>query len=437
MRLDETRWVYGGGLTPEWRWVGRLRLGQALAGVKKALGALKTAPAPVRKAGYDKGLKLFLSAKGPARDRLAVHPCLDYWLYLFDKHFGLPVSEPDWHLHYGAFQGFAAALALETGRPFETEARLDPSGGFYLYGTRYYTDRPGRVKVGRKAAAAAGLKELVEVQPGLVVDDRSWLTTHGVTMHGLKRVDEAEARRFAAPIKRALDEMAELDPPLRDELVDMTRVVVPLENPMSFGSVSSSYMNLRGAICLSHAEDALLQAETMIHEYCHQKMNQLLAVDPLLLPGQSGQVFYSPWRPDARRLRGLALGAHAFLNVGRYLSRALARKEYPEAEAIEVMVNVSRRALQVETALRSLVGYAELTEFGRRFALRMWRGVMELHHAVAHYPPALLAEQRAAAEEHKRKHSLFDTGLHKQEDFKDTLRRAAFLTPKSDDEVPA
>lgn len=166
-------------------------------------------------------------------------------------------------------------------------------------------------------------------------------------------------------------------------------------------------------------------------------MNQLLIADPVLLPGQGGQVFYSPWRDDARRLRGLLLGAHAFLNVARYLARSLSRETYPEAQHIEVMVNVSRRVLQVEEALRSLILYGSFTEFGRRFVLGLWREVGALHHAIQWFPPALLKEQRVECDSHRKQFALGDTGFHKGKDFVDKVRRVAFLTPKGIDEVPA
>jgi HEXXH motif-containing protein len=456
-RLDEKLWVLGGGLTPEWRWVGKKRVDGVLAGVKAARArAASAAPAPVKKRRYGQGLAYFAAKSGPARDRLAEHPAIDYWLFLWDRHFAkLQARAQDWHMQLGQFQGLAASLALARRERAAFDGFLDPDGRLYLYGTRHYLEFPGRglspvtletargggaLRVTGPDGAAlerplASLPALVEVVPGIHVDDRGWLMTHGVTMHGLAKLEPEKQEEFAKSLRVALADMKERDPLLHAEMTDMLRALIPLENPMSFGSVSSSYVNLRGAICLSHSDDALLQAETLIHEYCHQKMNQLLAVDPVLLPGQSGQVFYSPWRKDARRLRGLLLGAHAFLNVAKYLARSLSRERYPEAQSIEVMVNVARRVYQVETALRSISLYASLTELGHRFVGFMWHETGRLHHAISWFPPALLEEQRKACDEHRREHSLFGTGFHKDAAFMDKVPRAAFLTPKSADEA--
>ena len=359
--LDERRWIFGGGLTTEWSWVVRRRRELALAELARIeKDYLKRAPADVRRRRYAAGLRYFLKTKTPERDRLAVHPCFDYWLDLHARHFSAPVQDSDWHLQFGLFQSFPAALALARGDRLEVDATADPDGRFYLYGTPdFHQSEPtaplsvrvagGRLELnGGKTRAS----KLVETVPGIVADDRGWLMVHGVTMHGLAKLEPKERERFASVLARAFGDLRERDPGLHAEMRDLLFALVPLKNPIEHGSVSSSYVNLRGAIALSHAEDPILQAETLIHEFCHQKMNQLLVVDAVLLPGQNGQVFYSPWRADARRLRGLMLGAHAFLNVARYVATSLAREQFPVTQKIELMVNVALRLNQVEAALK-------------------------------------------------------------------------------------
>lgn len=454
MRLDETRWVLGGGKTAEWAWVHKRRRDDALRALGAAEKSLRAdAPAPVKALGFAPALA-FLK-KTPATDRTIAHPAFDYWLFLRDAHFAAAAPVEDWTLQFGLAGGFAAASALALRRPLSCGATLDPDGRLYLHGTPWYLDFPGRgrapvkltVKNGVLRVAGEGIeaafsvkdtrpegatRRLDEVRPGIVVDDRGWLQVHGVTMHGLTRLDDAERARFTAVLRTALADMAERDPALHAEMTDLLTVVTPLKNSMDHGSVSSSYANLRGLIALSHSEDPLLQAETLIHEFCHMKMNQLLAADPVIEPGQSGQVYYSPWRKDARRLRGLLLGAHAFLNVARYLSRSLAREERSEAEEIEVMVNVSRRVLQVSDALRGVTEHASLTEFGRRFVMEMWRELGLVRHATLWYPPALLAEQAAECAAHRAAHALNDTALHRDAAVVDKIPRVAFLAPKAE-----
>jgi HEXXH motif-containing protein len=456
MKLTESLWVIGGGRTPEWRRVHERRLEDVRRGLRGALARLaREAPAPVRKRRYAAALRFLASARGPAAERALEHPALDYWLSLWNSHFSAAkIAAEDWHLQFGLLGGFAAALALEQGKNLACDAVLDPDGSFYLYGSPWAFDftaasrAPIAVTVERgvlnlkgdgleaefdpRTAAHGGpLRRLDEVVPGVVVDDRGWLQVHGVTMHGLARLDDAGRARFAAVIRRALLDMAARDPRLHAEMADLLRVVIPLQNPQDHGSVSSSYATLRGMIALSHAEDPLLQAETLIHEFCHMKMNQLLAADPVLLPGQSGQAYYSPWRPDARRLRGLMIGAHAFLNVARYLARSLEREEYPDETSREIMTNVARRLFQVEIAMKGVIENAALTAFGREFVLGMWRELGLLRHAVLWFPSALVAEQFAECEAHRARHALAGTSLHKTAELLDRVPRARFTAPRA------
>jgi HEXXH motif-containing protein len=465
MKLDERFWIGAGGLTPQWRWVMQHRVKDALTRLKNvAAGLQDKAPAEVRKRDYLAGLRYFLDRGGADRDRLAVHPAVDYWLFLWGKHFLLPCTTEDWHLQLGLFQGIAAGLALARGDKAEFDSTLDPDGRLYLYGTPYgfafspeFGRRPVRlvVKGDRltiegpgKLKTSATLKEMagaspdgtacgparimrsLEVRPGVIVEDRAWLLTHGVTMHGLAKLKTKEKERFAAVLDEALAAVDRQDPAFAAEFSDMMRVLVPLENPMKFGSVSSSYVNMRGAIGLSHSEDPLLQVETLLHEFCHQKMNQLLIVEPILLPGQSGQVFYSPWRKDARRLRGLLLGAHAFLNVAAHLLRFLRAEDgFKDKERIDVMLNIAQRLYQVEAALRCVSFYGSLTEFGESFVMGMWHDLGLLFHGIQWFPAALLKEARDHCAEHRAAHALFETGFHKGEDLVDKVERAPFLTP--------
>lgn len=450
MKLDETRWILGGGLTPEWRGVHRRRLDEARRGLREALRRLRReAPAAVRRRRYAEAPRFLIAAKGPAADRALGHPALDYWLSLWRSHFVRPCPAEDWDLQFGVLGQFAAALALAAGKPFSGDAVLDPDGSFYLYGTPWALDFAAASRARVSASVKGGVltvkgdgleaefslqspaeggpvRRLTEVVPGVVVDDRGWLQVHGVTMHGLARLSDADRAAFAAPLRRAFEDMAERDPLLHAEMRDLLHVLTPLENPMKHGSVSSSYATLRGLIALSPADDPLLQAETLIHEFCHMKLNQLLAADPILLPGQNGQVYYSPWRPDARRLRGLLIGAHAFLNVGRYLARSLQREAYSDEQGLEVMTNVSRRLFQVETAMKACAEHAAFTPFGREFALGMWRELGLLRHAAQWFPPALVAEQKAECDKHYAEHALEGTWLHKTAGLLDRVPRPRF-----------
>jgi HEXXH motif-containing protein len=464
MRLDENDWAVSGGTGAGWRAVMALREKHTLARVKAAAGALKKAPGPVKKRGFAASLARFLAKDSPERRRLLSDPALDHWLHLREKHFGSdPAGVDDWTLHYGLFGIFPLSIAFQRKETAAFDVTLDPGGRLHLPDTPYsvgFGEEKGARKVTAKTSPAgltltvdglapvtlartafekadangtlvgmARIRRAPQAAPGLYSEHLSWLLNHGVVMHGLSHPDAKGEEAFIAVIRQSLDQMKVQDPSLHAELLELMRVLIPLQPSETMASVSSSYVSMRGVLCLSHSDSVILQAETLIHEFCHSKMNQLLEVDPLLEPGQGGQVFYSPWRKDARRLRGLLLGAHAFLNVAAHLLKALSRDSYRKEQSVDAMVNVALRAEQCEDALRTVVAYADLTEFGARFTNRLWRELESVRHGMLWFPPALLEEARATQAAHRAKFAMPGTGLHKPEAFADKVGRAPFLTP--------
>lgn len=452
MRLNEKMWIFSGGMTPEWADISARRVDRALSDLRGIVRKFRReAPESARRTLFLRGMSYFLNHRSPLRDRLVSHPGFDYWLYLWEKHFSMPCEERDWGLQFGLFQGFAVLLAVLTHEAGQFDLVLDPDAHLHFYGSPVFLEFPKDMALNSVRITVRGswigvnaprgisfrfprefilnsrpeirrfgpvsLRRGMEVVPGLTVECCGFLLTHGVVMHGLAQPGVKQRGDFAGVLKIALTHVEERDPALHAEMTDLVRVLIPLDNPVTYGSVSSSYVNLRGAICLSHSWDPLLQAETLIHEFCHQKMNQLLLADPILVPGQSGQAFYSPWRPDARRLRGLILGAHAFLNVSAYLMKSLERENYALRSKIAIMSNVARRLFEVEGALRSACAYGEFTEFGRRFVLGMSRELAGLFHAAQWFPPALIKEARGLTDRHRREHALPLTGIHKTPGF--------------------
>ena len=59
---------------------------------------------------------------------------------------------------------------------------------------------------------------------------------------------------------------------------------------------------------IEHPELALLEA--ILHEYNHNKINLVLQTETLVLNDRQ-EIYYSPYRPDARHIQGIYLGLHA------------------------------------------------------------------------------------------------------------------------------
>ncbi|MDE2290755.1 MAG: hypothetical protein KGL53_01625, partial [Elusimicrobia bacterium] len=384
------------------------------------------APGTVRRYGLAASFRDVLGAPEPVRRALALYPAFDCWLWSAGPCVSgeRPAAEAETLLSY--FQSFAAACAALSGTRRTLRVRLTPEARFHATGTDEAFELP-RAAAGQDAVCeAAGGRlslrwgkvpgrrvRLAALAEGMWVEPRDPLVLQPVVMHGLARFSAAAERRFTSVLRGAMDRIRAVDAPLHEEMRAFLRVIVPLDNPKSYGSVSSSYRNLRGALCLSHSDDSLLQEETLIHEFCHQKVNLLLAADPLLEPGQGAQVVYSPLRPDARRLAGLLLGAHAFINVDRYLLRVLRRERFPRKVADSVRTNVARRLCHVDDMLRTVSMYARLTPAGADFLTSMWRAHGLTLHDALDIPEALMEAGRKRWREHRLEKALGETGFYR------------------------
>ncbi|MBI3297822.1 MAG: hypothetical protein HYZ75_06650 [Elusimicrobia bacterium] len=423
--LDGADWVVGRGVEGPWRTLTALRAAAAAGELRAALAWLRRKrPAGLGGWELERSMAELLAAPAAVRDPLLLFPAFDCWLSLTAGFVAGARPPEEAAVHFSYFQSFAAAAALLTRRRRSLRVRLSAEGRFHATGTREYAELPraaagaeaecrtagGRLEV-RWGRAAGHRRLLPALTPELWVERRDPLVLQPVTMHGLARWGASAEARFCAVLAKALARLRAVDRPLFDELSDFLRLIVPLDNPKSYGSVSSSYRNLRGALCLSHSDDGLLQEETLIHEFCHLKVNLLFAADPLLKPGQGGQLLYSPLRSDARRLGGLLLGAHAFINVNRYILRVLRREAFTARARASVQTNVARRLFHVDDMLRTVSLYADLTPVGERFQARMWREHALTLHDALDIPAALMEEGRRRWREHRAKHALGETGV--------------------------
>ncbi|MBI5597297.1 MAG: hypothetical protein HY928_14480 [Elusimicrobia bacterium] len=424
--VDGADWVVGRGVGPYWRAVAGIRASAAHAELRAARDwAARSGPESLKGWEAERSIDAVLDLPPAQRDALLLFPAMDCWLSLTPGFLAGARTPEEAELHFSFFNSFAAAAAALSGASRAFPVRLSKDARFHATGTREWFEFPlsaagaraeCRARAGRLEVRLGGVKGKPRLLPALSagtwVEQRDPLALQPVVMHGLGKTTAREEARFAAVLTGAMDRIRAVDRPLFEEMRSFLRLIVPLENPKNYGSVSSSYRNLRGALCLSHSEDSLLQEETLIHEFCHQKVNLLLAADPLLRPGQGGQVVYSPLRPDARRLAGVMLGAHAFINVNRYLLRVLRREPFPARVRTQVQQNIARRIFHVEDMLRTVSMYADLTPAGERFQTRMWREHALVIHDGLDIPAAVIEEGRTRWRQHRGQKALGETGLY-------------------------
>lgn len=104
-----------------------------------------------------------------------------------------------------------------------------------------------------------------------------------------------------------------VSPDFMSEIEQILRKIIPLWVSHSVHN-SGSYGNAIGQIFMSYPENIehpeLAILEAILHEYNHNKLNLILQTEALVL-GERKNLYYSPYRPDARPLHGIYLGLHA------------------------------------------------------------------------------------------------------------------------------
>ena len=114
---------------------------------------------------------------------------------------------------------------------------------------------------------------------------------------------------------QSFDIVRRVSPWFMGEIDLIIRKVIPLD--VSYGVHNSgSYSDFIGHLVMSyptgidHPELALLEA--ILHEYNHNKLNLILQTKNLIL-NDHREIYYSPYRPDARHIQWIYLGVHAIL----------------------------------------------------------------------------------------------------------------------------
>lgn len=136
------------------------------------------------------------------------------------------------------------------------------------------------------------------------------------------------ADEWAAAIVAAHAVLREHLPEIADEMDLFLRHVGPVGYDEST-HLSASYLEAAGVVYLSLHPHRMTLAEALVHEFQHNKLNLLLATDPILENGFA-PLFASPVRPDPRPLRGVLLAVHAFQPIARMYERMEESARGPE-----------------------------------------------------------------------------------------------------------
>lgn len=152
-----------------------------------------------------------------------------------------------------------------------------------------------------------------------------------------------------------------------------------------------SYSDLPGALICSAIANPYEFAETLIHEFHHNRLFCIEEISPILLTTDrlpdKASAYYSPWRNDPRPLRGILHALYVYTPVcefwlNLYRSDSLNNstderlKDYVSAQLIVL-------TLQLQIGLDQLGRYGQFSDMGRELFPALAKAVNRLGEAVA------------------------------------------------------
>lgn len=164
---------------------------------------------------------------------------------------------------------------------------------------------------------------------------------------------------FAAAVQRLHDG----HPERAAQVGRVLRTLTPLRAERPGQGRSASAWQAYGAVAATLPGDPAGFAATLIHETQHSILNGLLDLFDLY-DAEDQSLHYSPWRADARPLRGVLHGAYAFVGVVDFWARESGRRAEFE---------LARTSLQLRRALETLDGSPALTADGQHLVSQMTR----------------------------------------------------------------
>lgn len=128
---------------------------------------------------------------------------------------------------------------------------------------------------------------------------------------------------LADMIRTSLGIITLADPSRAARLTSLIRYYFPITTPDPATTHNSfSVVQMVGVIFLSEAYSDIRLVEAMVHEYHHNELYAVMEGTKVIDAGLD-ELYYSPWRPDARPLYGLFHALHVFSGVVDFYLHAL------------------------------------------------------------------------------------------------------------------
>jgi hypothetical protein len=133
-------------------------------------------------------------------------------------------------------------------------------------------------------------------------------------------MDAYELADFAKFGATAMDRLGVVWPELRQQFSLVVRVLVQIPDAPYR---SASAVRYRGVVFLSSDDVTLMDIEeSLVHEFGHQVLYELMAARPLLVDGAAGS-YRLPWSGSRRDFYGYVHAFYIYLLLALYLERAL------------------------------------------------------------------------------------------------------------------
>lgn len=167
-------------------------------------------------------------------------------------------------------------------------------------------------------------------------------------------------------LEEAIDLYAEFYPEGFDQFCRWLHVL-STKSPWGRGVGSATNTELPGLIFLMLPAAPVWLAETLIHEYFHQRLFFLDEEQPVLeeIPGPA--INYQPWRWDARPPHGLLHATYVFTPVTRFYLRLYKSGRYSGPEAAYIADFTKRTSVRLQMGLDMLMRAGGFTPAGEEF----------------------------------------------------------------------
>lgn len=140
-----------------------------------------------------------------------------------------------------------------------------------------------------------------------------------------------------------------------------------------------SFSDFPGAFIVSFIPHAYLMAESIVHEFHHNRLFAIESSIPLVEEnGATAPLHYSPFRPDPRPIRGLLHGFYVFVAVWRFWNQVRSTVGLDPLLHAFAVDRIFRIAFQLAIARRQLSVHGGLTEAGRTVLALLEREVDDI-----------------------------------------------------------